>query len=153
MSFVWVLICQKNLSSVAQRHAGHFRSISLKSRGDIIDATPTIKRILNKDIEILSLSGKKKILRGRALMLVRNVGHLMTTPAITDLKNNEIGEGIMDAIITSLIAMHDFKKPKKLKLHQWQRIHTQKPHFLKGQHFQSKFDFVLPLDQYYFVNH
>ena len=72
-----------------------------------------IKRILNKDIEILSLSGKKKILRGRALMLVRNVGHLMTTPAITDLKNNEIGEGIMDAIITSLIAMHDFKKPKK----------------------------------------
>ena len=43
-------------------------------------------------------------------MLIRNVGHLMTTPAILTKNNDEIGEGIMDAIITTLIATHDFKK-------------------------------------------
>ena len=43
-------------------------------------------------------------------MLVRNVGHLMTTPAILTKNNDEIGEGIMDAIITTLISTHDFKK-------------------------------------------
>ena len=43
-------------------------------------------------------------------MLIRNVGHLMTTPAILTKNNQEIGEGIMDAIITTLIATYDFKK-------------------------------------------
>ena len=43
-------------------------------------------------------------------MLIRNVGHLMTTPIILNQDNTEIGEGIMDGIITSLIAIHDLKK-------------------------------------------
>ena len=69
-----------------------------------------VNRTLNKDIEYVSLSGEKNFLKSRSLMLIRNVGHLMTTPAILNNDNQEIGEGLMDAIITSLIALHDIKK-------------------------------------------
>ena len=69
-----------------------------------------VNRTLNKDIEYVSLSGEKKFLKSRSLMLIRNVGHLMTTPAILNNDDQEIGEGLMDAIITSLIALHDIKK-------------------------------------------
>ena len=46
-------------------------------------------------------------MHGRALMLVRNVGHLMTNPAILDSQGHEVPEGIMDAMMTALIALHD----------------------------------------------
>ena len=69
-----------------------------------------VNRTLNKDIEYFSLSGEKNFLKSRSLMLIRNVGHLMTTPAILNSDDQEIGEGLMDAIITSLIALHDIKK-------------------------------------------
>jgi malate synthase len=55
-------------------------------------------------------------LKGRALMLVRNVGHLMTTPAIRDAQGNEIPEGLMDAMITTLIALHDLGKGGETEL-------------------------------------
>ena len=69
-----------------------------------------IKRVLSQDIQIQTLDGKEETLKGRSLMLVRNVGHLMTTPIILNQDNMEIGEGIMDGVITSLIAIHDLKK-------------------------------------------
>ena len=69
-----------------------------------------INRSLNNDINITTIEGKIKTLKGRSLMLIRNVGHLMTTPAILNDKNEEIGEGLMDGVITSLIAMHDLLK-------------------------------------------
>ena len=43
-------------------------------------------------------------------MFVRNVGHLMTNPAILDAEGNEVPEGIMDGVITSLISLHDLKR-------------------------------------------
>ncbi|MDZ7600035.1 MAG: malate synthase G [Hoeflea sp.] len=64
-------------------------------------------RRLHDDIEFTTPSGKAAKLKGRSLMLVRNVGHLMTTPAILDRDGNGIPEGIMDAFLTGLIALHD----------------------------------------------
>jgi len=73
----------------------------------------TLARTLNPDREYIGLDGKTFSLAGRSMMFVRNVGHLMTNPAIryTDSndQNCEIGEGLMDAVITSLIALHDLK--------------------------------------------
>ena len=66
-----------------------------------------ITRELNSDRKYLLKNGKMILLPGRSLMLVRNVGHLMTNPAIKDDKGNEIYEGIMDAFFTICIAIHD----------------------------------------------
>lgn len=64
-------------------------------------------RKLNFDRQYIDLDGKSFTLPGRSLMLVRNVGHLMTNPAIILDDGSEIPEGIMDCMITGLIALHD----------------------------------------------
>ena len=69
-------------------------------------------RKLNPDREYTSRHGKKITLHGRALLLNRNVGHLMTNPAILLNNGSEIPEGIMDAFIATLCALHDFKNKK-----------------------------------------
>ena len=74
-----------------------------------------IMRALNPDLEFTAPDGGTATLKGRALMLVRNVGHLMTNPAILDVDGNEIPEGLMDAMLTTLIAMHDLRKTDGLR--------------------------------------
>ncbi len=69
-----------------------------------------IIRKLNSDREYLSLKGKKFKLHGRSLLLNRNVGHLMTNPAILLKDGSECPEGILDAFITSAACLHDFKR-------------------------------------------
>jgi len=66
-------------------------------------------RKLNSDREYISPNGNKIKLHGRALMLNRNVGHLMTNPSILLKDGSEIPEGIMDAFLTTTAAIHDFK--------------------------------------------
>tara|TARA_A100001011_G_scaffold257607_1_gene265888 strand:+ start:1520 stop:3706 length:2187 start_codon:yes stop_codon:yes gene_type:complete len=66
-------------------------------------------RKLNKNRTYLSKEGKKISLHGRALLLNRNVGHLMTNPAIILRDGSEIPEGIMDAFVSTMCALHDFK--------------------------------------------
>jgi malate synthase len=78
----------------------------------------TLTRGLNADRMYTAANGKGKVtLHGRSLMFVRNVGHLMTNPAILytakDGSTQEIPEGIMDAVVTTAIAMHDLKRTKK----------------------------------------
>tara|TARA_B100000965_G_scaffold404332_1_gene434749 strand:+ start:1398 stop:3566 length:2169 start_codon:yes stop_codon:yes gene_type:complete len=66
-------------------------------------------RKLNPDRNYIAKDGSKIILHGRALLLNRNVGHLMTNPAILLKDKSEIPEGIMDTFISTLCALHDFK--------------------------------------------
>ena len=67
-------------------------------------------RRLKGDRDYIAPDGSAVSLKGRALLLVRNVGHLMTNPAILDREGNEVFEGLMDAMISVLIAMHDLNK-------------------------------------------
>ena len=69
-------------------------------------------RSLNPDRSYVSPQGDTVSLKGRSLMLVRNVGHLMTNPAILLQDGSEIPEGIMDAFMTTLAALHDFARAK-----------------------------------------
>ncbi|MGL4405388.1 MAG: malate synthase G, partial [Notoacmeibacter sp.] len=74
----------------------------------------TITRRMNDDRNYSAPDGSLLALKGRALMWIRNVGHLMTNPAILLEDGSEIPEGLMDAMITTLIAMHDLKKKSGL---------------------------------------
>ena len=69
-----------------------------------------LERKLNPDRSYISNSGKGLKLHGRSLLLVRNVGHLMTNPAIILKDGSEVPEGILDAFITSAACMHDLKR-------------------------------------------
>ena len=69
-----------------------------------------IVRKLNPDREYISKEGKKFKLHGRSLLLNRNVGHLMTNPAILLKDGSECPEGILDAFVTSAACLHDFKR-------------------------------------------
>ena len=84
------------------------------NRGDLSEEVSkgdtSFTRVLNQDRTFASPDGGELTLPGRSLLLVRNVGHLMTNDAIVDADGNEVYEGIQDAIFTSLIAMHGLKE-------------------------------------------
>ncbi|AYC31202.1 malate synthase G [Pseudomonas cavernae] len=67
----------------------------------------TFTRIMNPDRVYTHADGSELTLHGRSLLFVRNVGHLMTNPAILDAQGNEVPEGIQDGLFTSLIAVHN----------------------------------------------
>jgi malate synthase len=75
----------------------------------------TFTRSMNADREYTSINGGSIALKGRSLMFVRNVGHLMTNSAIIDKDGNEVPEGILDAMVTSLISVHDVKELGKYR--------------------------------------
>ena len=77
----------------------------------------SVTRALNPDRDYSAPDGSDLRLKGRALMLVRNVGHLMSNPAIHDAEGREIQEGILDAMVTAACAMHDLQREGGNSLH------------------------------------
>ena len=75
----------------------------------------TIERTLAKDRSYSGIDGKPLSLKGRSMMFVRNVGHLMTNPAIQDSQGRDVFEGIMDAMITVTAALHDLNGNSPVK--------------------------------------
>ena len=94
------VICYKNWLGLMK---GDLRSVFEKDG-------KKLERKLNPDRSYISNKGKGLKLHGRSLMLVRNVGHLMTNPAIILDDGSEVPEGIMDAFMTSAACLHDLKR-------------------------------------------
>jgi malate synthase len=90
-------------------------------------SSKTITRRLNEDRDYTAPDGSTLKLKGRALMWVRNVGHLMTTPAIQDRDGHDVPEGLIDAMITTLIGMHDVKKTSGVRNSVYGSIYVVKP--------------------------
>ncbi|MER1988008.1 MAG: malate synthase G [Solibacillus sp.] len=87
----------------------------------------TMTRTLNPDRIYTGPTGETVMVNGRSLMFVRNVGHLMTNPAILDQDGQEVPEGIMDGVVTSLIAKHELLGTGQYKNSQEGSVYIVKP--------------------------
>ncbi|BCK56454.1 malate synthase G [Nocardia wallacei] len=87
----------------------------------------TFTRTMNPDRVYKALDGSDLVLHGRSLLFVRNVGHLMTSDAILDSEGNEVPEGILDGLFTSLIAMHSLRGEARVSNSRTGSVYIVKP--------------------------
>jgi malate synthase len=107
-----IMDCEDSVAAVdAEDKITVYRNWLGLMKGDLTEelskGEKTFTRRLSADFEFDAVAGGTMNVKARSLMLVRNVGHLMTTPAILDRSGNEVPEGLMDAMMTALIALHD----------------------------------------------
>ncbi len=110
-----IMDCEDSVAAVdAEEKVGAYRNWLGLMKGDLSEVVEkggtTFTRRLEPDAEFTMPDGEAESIKGRALMLVRNVGHLMTNPAILDAQGDEVFEGLMDAVITTLAGIHDLAK-------------------------------------------
>ena len=87
----------------------------------------TVRRALNRDRSYTAVAGGELVLSGRSLLLVRNVGHLMTSDAVADCFGDEVFEGILDAVITSACAMANALQSERLPNSRSNSVYIVKP--------------------------
>lgn len=127
-----IMDCEDSIAAVdAEDKVVVYRNWLGLMRGDLKETInkggKTFERNLNADREYTTPNGNQLFLPGRSLMFVRNVGHLMTNDAILYGDGQEIPEGILDGMITSLISLHDLRGDNEIKNSRTGSIYIVKP--------------------------